>query len=310
MPNKAHGGDGWDLRTNSIEEIGAIWNRYGVHSETDELKSVLLRRPGKEIEDVKDPDDVLWNGKIDVARARYQHDCMANIYAKYNVNIHYITDENSIKYPNIFFARDLFTMTPYGAIISRMASPVRAGEEVIVQSELAKLSIPIIASGFGSMWFEGPDIMIVNKDLVFLGVGLRTNDIAVRYLKSVLEVQGFGEIIELQTTYGCGHLDGVVNILNKKYAVVVARRFSYTGYEALVRHGFKIIELTDEKEIDQNMAINFVSLNNETILINKNAQSSIKQYEKCGIKCEGVDVSELMNGGGSVHCMTGVLHRE
>ena len=188
MPNKAHGGDGWDLRTNSIEEIGAIWNRYGVHSETDELRSVLLRRPGKEIEDVKDPDDVLWNGKIDVARARYQHDCMANIYAKYNVNIHYITDENSIKYPNIFFARDLFTMTPYGAIISRMASPVRAGEEAIVQSELAKLSIPIIASGFGSMWFEGPDIMIVNKDLVFLGVGLRTNDIAVRYLdrKSVV----------------------------------------------------------------------------------------------------------------------------
>ena len=309
MPNKAHGGRGGDTRDNSFQESGKIWSHCGVCSETDELKSVLLRRPGTEIENIQDTDAVLWNGNINAALAREQHDLMAEIYNKYNVEIHYITDEDSKNYPNIYFVRDLFTMTPYGAIISRMASPVRAGEEVIVQNELARLDIPIIASGFGAMWFEGPDIMIVNKDLVFLGVGLRTNGTAIKYIRSVLEVQGFGEIIELQTTYGCGHLDGVVNILNDKYAVVVAKRFSYIGYEALVRHGFKIIELTDGHEIDTNMAINFVLLNKETILINKNAKATIQRYEKYGMKCEGVDVSELMNGGGSVHCMTGVLRR-
>ncbi|WP_310605567.1 dimethylarginine dimethylaminohydrolase family protein [Anaerosporobacter sp.] len=309
MPNKAHGGNGWNARDNSVQEIGTIWNYCGVHSETDDLKSVLLRRPGTEIENIQDPEAVLWNDNINATLAREQHDLMAEAYKKYNVKIHYITDEASKNYPNIYFVRDLFTMTPCGAIISRMASPVRAGEEVIVQNELARLNIPIIASGFGFMWFEGPDIIIVNKDLVFLGIGLRTNNQAIKYIRAVLETQGFGEVIELQTTYGCGHLDGVVNILNDKYAVVVAKRFSYIGYEALVRHGFKIIELTDEREIDIHMAINFVQLNKETVLINKNAKATILRYEKLGIKCEGVDVSELMNGGGSVHCMTGILQR-
>ena len=201
-------------------------------------------------------------------------------------------------------------MMPDGAIISRMASPIRAGEELIVQKTLSNINIPIISAGFGNMIFEGPDIMLINTDLAFLGVGLRTNMSAANYIKRLLIEQGYSEVIILQTTYGCGHLDGVVNIMNDKYAVVVSKRFSYIGYEALIKHGFKVIELEDQKEIDSNMAINFVTLNKDTIIINEKAKSSIKKYEKLGVKCETVNVSELMNGGGSVHCMTGVIHRE
>lgn len=310
MPNKAHGGLGWTSRNDSCFEIGRLWKKCGVCSESDDLKSVLLRRPGKEIDIVSNPDDVLWNSNMNVELAREQHDLMSEKYKKYGIEINYITDLNANNYPNIYFVRDLFTMTPYGAIVSRMASPIRAGEEVVIQKELAMLGVPIIASGFNSMWFEGPDIMIVDKDLVFLGVGLRTNYQAIMLIRIILEQQGFSDIIVLQTTYGCGHLDGVVNILNKNIAVVVSKRFSYIGYEALRQHGYKIIELDNQSEIDTNMAINFVSLNQETILINQNAKQSIWNYEKSGMKCETVDVSELMNGGGSVHCMTGVLWRE
>ena len=307
--NKAHGGLGWVNRIDN-RMIESVDQKYGVRCETDTLKRVLLRKPGAEIEGVLDPESVLWNNSINVNIAREQFERMVEIYLKYGVMIDYITDIEALNYPNIYFVRDTFTMTPDGAIISRMASPIRAGEELIVQKTLSNINVPIISAGFGNMIFEGPDIMLINTDLAFIGVGLRTNMSAANYIKRLLTEQGYSEVIILQTTYGCGHLDGVVNILNNKYAVVVSKRFSYVGYEALIKHGFNVIELEAQKEIDSNMAINFVSLNKDTIIINEKAKSSIKKYEKIGVKCETVNVSELMNGGGSVHCMTGVIHRE
>lgn len=309
--DSAHGGNGWVGRERfHIDEIGEIWSNCGVTSETDELRHVILRKPGKEICNIVEPSSVLWTNTMDSNKAIYQHEQMAQIYRNYGVEVSYIADNEAEKFPNILYVRDTFSMTPQGAIISRLASKVRSGEERIVSSVLAKNGIPIIATPFQNMKLEGPDILIVNADLVFLGVGLRTNIEAVGYVSEILKAQGFSDIVIIQTTYGCGHLDGVVNILNSKNAVVIPKRASYILYETLKKHGYSIIELTNIEEVDMFMSINFVCINEETILINKGAKESNRLYEKCGVKCIEVDVSELMNGGGSIHCMTGVIWRK
>lgn len=308
--DSAHGGTGWEpRRSNHLNDIGVIWNKCGVSSETHTLKHVLLRRPGKEIENIIDPVPILWTKTMDIEKARYQHDSLAQIYLDLGVKVDYIEDKKANIFPNIMYVRDLFAMTPQGAVISRLASKVRAGEELIVSRTLSNLNIPILATAFNNMYLEGPDILIVNKDLVFLGIGLRTTYESAKFVATLLEQQGFSEIKFIQTTYGCGHLDGVVNILNDKYAVVIPQRASYEMIITLKKHGYEIIELTENFEIDQLMAINFVSINNEKIVINKGAKDSIAKYKKCGIECIEVDVSELTNGGGSVHCMTGIIHR-
>lgn len=309
--DSAHGGDGWvERKTYHIDDIGTVWANCGVRSETDELRHVLLRRPGNEICNIDNPANILWTSTMDYDRAIYQHDQMAQIYRDYGVNVTYVENSEAVLFPNILYVRDTFTMTPQGAIISRLASKVRSGEEKIISSTLATKGVPIIATPFHNMKLEGPDIIIVNSDLVFLGIGLRTNIAAANYVSEILKMQGFSDIITVQTTYGCGHLDGVVNIINSKYAVIIPKRASYVLYESLKRHGYTIVELTNIKEADAFMSINFVSINNETILINKGAKESNQLYKECGVKCVEVDVSELTNGGGSVHCMTGVIWRE
>ena len=309
--DSAHGGEGWRPRkTTNIDELGKIWKSCGVVSETDELKEVLMRRPGKEILKVDEPSKYLWTKKMDLEKAQFQHDNIAEIYRNLGVKVNYIDDKRAEEYPNIIFMRDTFTMTSQGAIISRLASEARAGEEVIVAEKLSFLGVPIIATAHGEMNLEGPDIILVNKDLAFLGIGIRTNMKAVQFVKMLLEMQGYTEVKIIQTTYGCGHLDGVINILNSKYAALVPQRASYEMYQTLKRHGYKIIDLDNITEVDQCMAINFVPINQETIVMNKGTKDTIRKYQDCGIECIEVDVSELMNGGGAIHCMTGVIERK
>ncbi|MCM3039599.1 arginine deiminase family protein [Paenibacillus motobuensis] len=310
--DSAHGGKGWVERGMYHQsDIGLIWSNCGVFSETDELKHVLLHRPGQEIENIRDHNEVLWTEILDSKRAREQHDNMAEIYKQNNVIVDYIDAEDlSNNYPNLYFCRDLFTMTPQGAIISRLASKVRAGEELLAAKKMMQLDIPIIATAHGDMYLEGPDVVIVNQDLVFIGIGIRTNIQAAHFVEKLLKIQGFSEIIFIQTTYGCGHLDGVFNLINAKHAAIVPKRASYEIYSNLKRHGFSILDLNNKQEVDEGMSINFVPLNSETILINSLPREAIKSYESLGIECIQVDVSELMKGGGSVHCMTGVLRRK
>lgn len=307
--DSAHGGEGWIERgTLHIQELGNIWACCGVTKESSNLRHVLLRRPGKEIENKTSASDLLWTDILDPVKAREQHDNLANIYREHGVIVDYIEGEYE-RFPNLMFVRDLFTMTPQGAILSRMASDIRKGEEQLVAKKLIDLKIPIIATPFNDMLLEGPDIVIINEDLVFLGMGIRTNLRALDYIEIILKEMGFTEIVKIQTTYGCGHLDGVFNILTPKTAVLVPKRASYLLYSYLKRHGFDIIELSNTHEVDKYMAINFVSIDQETILINKGSTDCLKIYQNHNVRCIEVDVSELMKGGGAVHCLTGVIHR-
>ncbi|MHC5545707.1 dimethylarginine dimethylaminohydrolase family protein [Bacillus subtilis] len=308
--DSAHGGEGWVPRKQDHStELGHFWNNCGVKGEFGTLSHVLLRSPGLEVEQNFNPADILWTERIEPSKAREQHNNLIEVYRSQGVEVELIDDKAAESFPNILYVRDLFTMTDQGAILSRMASEVRAGEEVIISKKLSELGIPILASLHSDMILEGPDILIVNPDLVFIGYGIRTNYKAAMYVKQILLGLGYSEVIIIQTTYGCGHLDGVVNILNSRYAAIVPKRVSYELYIGLKRHGFSIIELDDMYEIDQLMSINFVQLNEETLLINKGAKNTVSQYSSCGFECLEIDISELTKGGGSIHCLTGILRR-
>ncbi len=51
----AHGGEGWRSRQGTTaDELGSIWAACGVASECGTLRSVLMHRPGEEIDGVAD----------------------------------------------------------------------------------------------------------------------------------------------------------------------------------------------------------------------------------------------------------------
>ena len=137
----AYGGENWSPRTAAHrEEIGTLWESCGFNSEWKQLKQVLLHPPGPEITTLSDPDSAQMLAIPDLTLARRQHDAIAQAYRDQGITVHYV-DPPVTTSPNLIFCADLFFMTPEGAILSRPASTVRAGEERWIARRLADLGI-------------------------------------------------------------------------------------------------------------------------------------------------------------------------
>lgn len=294
----------------SQQEMKKLWGEWGCDSEIGRLRAVLLHRPGPEIENIPDPSSVLFIERMDPVRAREQHDAMAEIYRSNGVAVHY-AERMPLHEPNGVFCRDLVAMTPEGAIIARPGTTIRRGEERYVAEALSCLGVPIVRTITGSGTFEGADLMWANRDLAFVGHSRRTNLEGNRQVRFELERMGVGDIVTVQVPWSEAHFDGMMAILDRNVAALYSSQVPYVVVEALNRHGFKILEVTSEREVRWGMALNFVALEPGRIVIPKgNNPETLKLMHDAGVETIEVELDELMKGAGSIHCMTAFLKRD
>lgn len=308
--SSALGGEGWIPRTGALhDERDTIWSDFGVSSECGRLRSVVMRRPGPEIETVTDVKSALWIDLPDPVRAREQHDALAGIYTSYGVQVSYVADTSQAR-PNLYFMRDTFAMTPEGAILARPASGNRAGEERIAAWTLASLGIPIVLSVHGHGTFEGADLMIVNDDLALIAQGRRTNEAGASQVENLLREIGYGQIVRIILPEDCLHLDCILSLPHRDLALLDAARTPPVLSETLRHHGFRILAVPDQAEARRGMSVNLVALEPGLVVMPAHNPATRRLLEAAGVVCLEVDISELMKGGGAVHCMTGVIQRD
>jgi N-dimethylarginine dimethylaminohydrolase len=306
----AYGGAKWSPRTRSMrEDMPFAWGDWGSSSECGKLHAVLLKRPGPELDAITDFDAVQMRADLNPERARAQHDAMADAYEAQGVRVFYV-EHGRLDKPNAFFLRDLCLMTPEGAIITRPASTVRAGEERFVAEALGRLSVPILMSVHGSGTFEGADVMWVNRDLCFLAEGLRTNTEGANQVERMLREIGVKDVVRVQLPWGAMHLDGLLNFPDRDLAVVWPRRTPYPVVRTLLERGFRLAEAADEREAHEALPMNFVALQPGKILMPSGGTQMRARYEAAGVECIEVDVSELIKAGGGIHCMSAFLKRD
>jgi N-dimethylarginine dimethylaminohydrolase len=306
----AHGGEGWRSRQGTTaDELGSIWAACGVSSECGTLRSVLMHRPGAEIDGVADAAGALWYELLDPARARDQHDRLADLYRAHGIAVHELGDVARDR-PNSYFCRDVFAMTPVGAILARPASASRAGEERQAAAALARVGVPILHSVFGAATFEGADVAVVSQDLVFVAEGQRTNREGARQVAQAFSDAGVEQVEIVQLPYGCGHLDGMLNIIDRDLALIYPTQLPWRVYELLRARGYRFLDVPDAGEARHGMAINMVPLAPGVVVMPAGNPVTRAALEAHGVTCLEAEVDELMKGAGSVHCMTGVIHRE
>ena len=306
----AYGGDKWSPRVVSFrEDIVETWGDWGSGSECGTLRAVLLRRPGPELDAITDFDAVQMRADLNPGLARSQHDALADAYREQGVAVH-LVESGRMDKPNSFFLRDLMLMTPEGAIVTRPASTVRAGEERLVAEALGRLGVPILMSVHGDGTFEGADVSWVNEDLCFLAEGLRTNEAGANQVERMLREIGVKDVIRVGLAWGAMHLDGVLNFPDRDCAVVWPRRTPFKVVDTLKRRGFRILEIPDEVEAQNCLPMNFVALAPGRILMPAGGEQMQAVYEQAGIEYVRVEVGELIKAGGGIHCMTGFLKRD
>lgn len=302
------------------EEIGKIWASCGVDNEWAELESVLLHRPGEELDAVGDPDAAQMTDRLESDRAGRQHDDLAAAYRSAGVTVRYVDPvldpvgrvcypTGRPTHPNLMFVADLMFMTPEGAILGRPASTVRAGEERCVARRLAELGIPILCSVRGNGTFEGADAAWLDRDTVMLATGLRTNREGAAQVRGLLHAMGV-EVVHVGLPYGAMHLMGQLRFADHDLAVAWPGRVPYAAIEALRTRGCRVLFLPDEGEATSGMALNFVTLGPRCILMPAGNDLTQSFYEEAGIECMSVGVDELTKAAGGVGCLTGILQRK
>jgi len=297
------------LETSMEDELKKYWGGdWGCDSEVGTLKAVLLRRPGKEIEKVKDPKECRWLDVMDAEKARTQHDSLAELYRSQGIKVQDVEKMREDR-PNALFMRDSVLMTPQGAIIGRQAMACRRGEERYAAEALALLGVPILRTISGEGIFETACCLWVDSSTVIIGTGNRANKEVAQQVEQVLRSMGVESFLHLQIPYGYAHIDSIISFVAEKTAVIDPARLPWDVWTELEKRGFNLLEAPSSRET-QELALNFVTLAPGSIVMASDFPETRKFLEDHGIKVSEIDISELRKGWGSLHCMTAILKRD
>jgi len=310
-----YGGPGFRGRSATHGEdirAGEIWAPHAVDSEWTRLLDVVLYLPGPTIEEVSDTDDALMLSPVDHARLRDQHDHLVRCFEQSGIRVHHCRNEgvDDRRHPNLLFQCDLFFMTPFGAVVSRMAGEARAGEERYLSRTLAQEGVPIALTVGGSGTLEGADCLWLTPGKVLCGVGVRTNDEGYEQLRDFLGRNGI-ECIRVPVSPEVQHLLGLLQIVAPGRALVRGELASEELLRVLERERIDVTRFPESEEIGKALAFNFLVVDRERVIAPGGTPGFHELLREAGVTIVATaDISEYAKAAGGIACATGVLGRE
>lgn len=305
-----YGGAGWRLREHSHQEdvaLGSVWHRCGARSETAPLLEVMLARPRPEMFPGGEPNDFLFLDWPNVNRLRAQADALADFYQSQGVAVRW-ADTDAVPPPNFLFQRDLYFMTPEGALLSRPASAQREGEARFAAAALSKLGVPLLATPRRDELFEGADVLWLDENRVLIGVGVRTNESGARFVSRQLDEMGV-DSVTVGLPGGVQHLLGVVNFADRNLAAVRRDKATDELLGILRNSGVETIFCDPGEEVFERLGMNFVALGPRRIVMPSGCPSLHRRLSEAGITVYEADIGEYLKAAGGLGCLTGILRR-
>jgi N-dimethylarginine dimethylaminohydrolase len=304
-----HGGPGWRPRQHTHREdveTGFIWRSCGSCSEVNDLLEVTLAWPESFALTEHDPNDFLMFEWPDVHMLQSQAEAVARFYESVGIVVHWAFSPSNL--PNFLFQRDLFFMTPEGAVLARPGSEQRASEARTAASVLSELGIPILATPRGSAIFEGADALWLDATTVLIGIGLRTNQAGADLVTHVLREMGV-TCIAVTLPPGVQHLLGVINLADHDLAAIRADKASDELQSILHCMHIETISCLPGEEICERRAMNFVTIAPRRVVMSAECPLLKKELSAAGIIVHELEISEYRKAAGGLGCLTGILRR-
>lgn len=288
---------------------------FGVCSEFQRLRSVLLHKPGPEIGNHPNPAAIQHLRPIDHAAMKREFAAIVEAYVALGIQVRFIdptpigTDHTYLY--NMMYCRDLLFMTPRGAIISRMANDTRKEEVTYAERTLSANGIPILGRISAPGTFEGADALWISERLVAIGVGNRTDSHAFEQLQSLLAGIKVEAVALPSYQASTQHLLGSVQIVDGDLALVRHEIVDARVEPFLKEHGFRVIPVPENQEVRSRQAMNIVTIAPGTIIMTAGCPETRTLYEKAGLTVAAeISIDQLINGAGGLACATGILARK
>jgi N-dimethylarginine dimethylaminohydrolase len=301
--------------------LDRVWGRrWGVTNHTDPLKMVLVHRPGEELRVIKkecyDPE---IGAIIDKKEGRFyfrsseapdiplmqrQHDKMVSVLRGEGVEVVYVREPNP-SLPKTQFTRDPIFAVHGGAILGRMATVMRRGEEFPVFKTIAGLGMPVLRAIHGCGTFEGGSFLFLTDKVVAVGLSQRQNEEGARQVEEVLKTQGI-QMIRVPLTGFTNHLDECMMILDHDRALINVTVLPFWFITMLREMKFKLFDCHP----DEPHSVNGLVIRPGKILLPEGTDRTAELLQNEGIDVVQVDISEIRKNGGGIHCSTSELIRQ
>jgi N-dimethylarginine dimethylaminohydrolase len=313
----AYQGRGWRPRRGTLAaELAAgrgLWASWRVDSEYKKLEAVVLYCPGTELRGIRSPNAVQHAGRIDVAAIKKEYGALIRTLRRLSVEVHVMPRAFSrAPWPakrNLMYVRDLFFNTREGAVVARMASAVRAGEEKHASSTLSALGVPIVRTISGGGLFEGADALWLDPRTVLCGVGNRTSGEGFRQLREALKAQGV-KTLAVALPRGVQHLLGLLQIVDRDLALLRVEIAPRKLAALLKKRGFSFVAVPETTETALRQGMNIVTVAPRSIVMPAGCPELKRLYREAGIAVVAeVDIRQILRGAGGLACATGILSR-
>lgn len=229
------------------------------------------------------------NRQVDKNLASVQYNNLLNKLIEHGSKVQFVGLNNS---PSQVFARDIGFAVEELLFVSNMTDSSRQSE-INVLKELAKKHN--IKTHVMEQKVEGGDIIIKNN-IVFIGQGNRTNEMAANEIGYILQRNNKPyEIVKVGFDATKIHLDCAFNILNEETCIISS---SVYDTEMVAKYFKKVIKIPDEDLSD--LAPNIVQLDRRSYLCSSKNFKKILQSH--GFNAIYIDFSEFIKCNGGLGC--------
>ena len=301
------------LQTRSASGGTEALERWGIDSEYGTLRDVLLGSPecfrwlGEENAQYSAlVRETLRRGhRFDRELALRQHAEMVDAYRDAGVAVHLLDARDELPYA--VYARDSNFMTPFGAVVTQLASPRRRGEYANVLRFYLEHEIPIyelVSAGN----FEGGDFNMIEPGCVLIGyTGLRGEEVSARQVGAWMEAEGI-EVKYAPIDEYYVHIDLMVCMLAEKLCAVCLDTTDPEIVGWLKSKNIEIVPVSFRETMG--LGCNVVALGNDRILSTTAAPELNARLRALGMTVYDPDMSQFQLAGGGVHCMCQPLRRD
>ncbi|MEA2596506.1 MAG: hypothetical protein QOF01_2975 [Thermomicrobiales bacterium] len=285
--------------------------RFGGHSMTATLRSVLVRRPAPPLSG-EEWRDFGFLHPVDHDLAERQHAAFRETLA--NEGIEVIAEgPDGPGHLDAIFAYDPSLMTDRGAILLRMGKVLRRDETLFHAESYRALGIPIFGVVEEPGMVEGGDALWPDDRTLAVGRGYRTNESGIRQLRTIFDEIGV-EVLsyDLPHWHGaseCLHLMSLISPVAADLAVVYPALMAVALLDELRDRDWWLVEVPDEEF--ESMACNVLALAPGRCLMLEGNPETRRRLEAAGCEVLTYDGSEISrNREGGPTCLTRPIWRE
>lgn len=301
-------------------QLERVWGRaWGAVDEVSQLRAVLMRRVEADLEEIRDDawDPAAgalvdpgrrwyWTSRSapDVARVRDQHATLIGLLERESVRVE-LLDSLGSRFTKAMYVRDPLLTVRGGAIIGRMASSLRRGEELSILRGLGVLGCPVLRTIAGSGLVEGGSFMKLRPDLAAFGTSIRCNDAGAEQLRETLRWLGVELLVVPMGGYSI-HIDGHLALVDHDLALVDAPGLPYWFLERLLDLGLELVY----RHPDERWAVNALTVRPRRVIMSDDCPRTAERLSAHGVEVLMTPYDEVQKNGGGIHCSTMELVRD